>query len=165
MRDTDLAWLGGMWEGEGTISIFTHTEKTGNEKICPHVSVVNTDIGLINKMRKILEELGCNFVLHERRPKNSRHSTAWILTTRNMKYIIIFLEAVLPYLYGEKAPKAEIVLDYCKRRSEKIQRTPSKGTTPYDGEDWAAIEHFRSNNTRMTNNRSSSTTREALVQE
>ena len=165
MKDTDLAWLAGIWDGEGTISIFTHTEKTGNQKICPCVSVVNTDIAIINKVRKTLEEIGCNFVLQERQPKNSRHSKQWILTTRNMSYILLFLSAVLPYLTGNKQQAAEIIHDYCKRRNEKIQRIPSKGSTPYDEEDWSYLEKYDSMNFRRSNNRSSSTTREALVQE
>jgi len=163
MQDTDLAWLGGYWDGEGSIALFTHTERTGNTKICPTVSVINTDIALVNKSRKILEELGCNFVLHERKPKNTRHSTAWVLTTRNQDYIIKFLTAVSPYLWGEKRQKAEILLDYCQRRSAKIRRLPSAGSTPYDESDWKFVDEFKKANIRVSNNhRSSTTTREAL---
>lgn len=158
MKDTDLAWLGGIWDGEGSIALFTHKEKNGSTKICPTVSVVNTDIAIINKVRKILEEIGCSFVLQEHRPKNSRHSTRWDLITRNQKYIILFLSAVKPYLFSIKKEKAEILLDYCIRRSEKTERLPSKGSTPYDTEDWDTFNKFQEV-------RSSQTTREALAQE
>ena len=158
MKDTDLAWLGGIWDGEGSIALFTHKEKNGCTKICPTVSVVNTDIAIINKVRKILEDIGCNFVLQEHKPKNSRHSVRWDLITRNQKYIILFLEAVKPYLFSIKREKAEILLDYCKRRSDKTKRLPSKGSTPYDKEDWDTFSKFQ-------DIRSSQTTREALVQE
>lgn len=157
MQDTDLAWLGGIWDGEGSIALFSHKEKNGSTKICPTVNVLNTDIAIINKVRKLLEELGCNFVLQERRPKNSRHATQWILITRNQKYIVTFLKAVLPYLHSIKRQKAEILLEYTERRLGKIQCLPSKGSTPYDEEDWDSFNKFQ-------DIRSSQTTREAHVQ-
>lgn len=158
MKDTDLAWLGGIWDGEGSIALFTHKEKNGSTKICPTVSVCNTDIAIINKSRKIIEEMGCSFVFQEYRPKNSRHSTRWDLITRNQRYIILFLSALKPYLFSIKKEKAEILLDYCERRVKKMERLPNKGSTPYDTEDWNTFSEFQKI-------RSSQTTREALVQE
>lgn len=158
MQDTDLAWLGGIWDGEGSIAFFSHLERSGSKKLCPTVNVVNTDIAIINKVRKLLEEIGCSFSFQEYQPKNSRHSVRYDLVTRNQKYIILFLEAVSPYLFSIKKQKAEILLDYCKRRSEKCQRLPSKGSTPYDDEDYLHFNKFQEI-------RSSQTTREALAQE
>jgi len=156
MKDTDLAWLGGIWDGEGSIALFTHTERTGNKKICPCVSMCNTDIAIINKTRKLLEDIGCSFSLQELQPKNSRHKVRWDLITRNQKYIILFLEAVKPYIFSIKKEKAEILLDYCKRRSAKMERLPSKGSTPYDNTDWETLSKFKEIC-------SSETTREAHV--
>lgn len=163
IKDTDLAWLAGFWDGEGSISLFSHTERNGSKKICPCVCVVNTDIGMINKVRKILESLDCSFVLHERKPKNSKHSIAYVLTTRNMKYIIKFLTSTINYLSGEKRERAEILLDYCSRRYSKLERTPFQGSTPYDPDDWKDLEKFNSMGFKRSNNRSSTTTREETV--
>lgn len=158
MLDTDLAWLAGIWDGEGSIALFSHKERNGSIKICPTVCVVNTDIAIINKVRKILEELQCSFQLQETQPKNSRHSVKWTLTTRNQKYIVKFLKAVMPYLFSIKRQKAEILLAYTERRLEKTERLPSRGSTPYDEADWRTFSEFQQI-------RSSQTTREALVQE
>ena len=54
MKDTDLAWLGGIWDGEGSISLFQSKEKNGTFKIRPVLTVVNTDIGIVNNIQKIL---------------------------------------------------------------------------------------------------------------
>ena len=156
MQDTDLAWLGGIWDGEGSIAFFTSTEKSGTKKLKPCVNVVNTDIAIINKARKILEELGCNFVFQEYKPKNKKHSLRYDLISHNQRYIILFLQAVMPYLFSVKRQKAEMLLDYCRRRSEKIERLPSKGSTPYDKEDWAIFTEFQ-----KLPFRSSQTTRES----
>ena len=151
MKDTDLAWLAGIWDGEGSISLFTHKEKNGLTKLCPTCVVINTDIHIINKVRDILEQLDCHFVLHEYRPKNKDHKTQWRLTTRNMNYIKTFLTAILPYLVGEKKAKGEILLSYVSQRLDKLEKRNYNGTTPYDQEDW---DHY-------TAIRSSTTTREA----
>lgn len=150
MQDTDLAWLAGIWDGEGTITMFTHREKTGNTKLCPVVCIVNTDIHIINKVRSILEELNCFFSLQERKPLKSHYKQQWSFITRNMKYIKILLENINPFLVGEKKAKGEILLSYVKQRMDKMERLPSKGSTPYDKIDW---DHF-------TEIRSSQTTRE-----
>lgn len=160
MKELDLAWLAGFWDGEGSISMFSHKEKSGNWKIRPIVSVVNTDIGMINKVRKILENIGCSFHFIERKAKKRNHSTAYILQTSRMEYIIKFLNATLPYLSGEKKERAEITLSYCTKRLNTIERIPSKGSTPYDNEDWEAMEKFSQMGFKRSNNRSSTTTRE-----
>ena len=160
MKDTDLAWLAGFWDGEGTITLFTHSEKNGSRKIKTIVCVVNTDLGMISKARKILEELGCGFHMTERRPARRNHSTAWILQTNRQENIIKFLTAVLPYLSGEKKERGEILLNYCLKRNSMVQRFPSKGSTPYSEEDWDALDAFNKMGFKRSNNRSSTTTRE-----
>lgn len=127
--------------------MFTHTEKNGIVKLCPTVCVVNTDIFIINKVRGILEELGCRFSLQERKPGKAHYKTQWSFITRNMRYIKIFLEAVNPYLAGEKKAKGEILLSYVTQRIEKMERFPSAGSTPYDDADWAHYNEIRSSQT------------------
>lgn len=148
MLDTDLAWLGGIWEGEGSITMFHHTEKNGSNKLCPCCCIVNTDIHIINKVRSILEELDCKFVLHEYKDKkNPKYKLQWRITTRNMQYIKNFLEAVLPYIYGDKKARGEILLSYVTQRLAKLKRFPSKGSTPYDKEDYKYYSEIRSSQT------------------
>lgn len=161
MKDTDLAWLGGIWDGEGSIIMFSHTEKNGSKKICPTVSMVNTDLAIINKARKILEEIGCNFLFQERsKYKTKKHyKDQYALITRNQMHIVKFLEAVTPYIFSYKKEAAEIVRDYCRQRIDKMDRLPSKGSTPYDETDWSYLNAYQD---RF---RSSQTTREDHSQE
>lgn len=152
MLDTDLAWLGGIWDGEGSICLFQHKSEYEN-KIKPIIVVVNTDLSILNKIRKILEEIGCKFVLTERKKIKAHHKLTYTFSTSNSKYIKLFLENVLPHIHGEKQAKGEILLAYISQRMDKMERIPSKGSTPYDDKDWAYLEQFRS----------SSTTREAAT--
>lgn len=152
MKDTDLAWLGGFWDGEGSITMFSVKEKNGAEKIRPTISIVNTDLCLINKTRKILEEMGLNLKLQEYKSKNYRHRDRYVFITSNQRQIIIFLEHILPYVHSYKKQSGEIILEFCKRRQEKVERL-IKGSTPYEQKDWDALKAVRS----------SQTTREASV--
>lgn len=143
--DTELAWLGGIIDGEGSVIIFSHTEKNGSRKICPSVSIVNTDLGIINKARKILEELGLSFVLQDRsRYKQKKHyKDQYALISRNQKYITTLLLHITPYLFSNKRQAAELVRDYCVQRQNKVERIPNKGTTPYDEKDWEYLENYQ----------------------
>lgn len=147
MQDTDLAWLAGIWDGEGSITMFSHTEKNGSKKLCPTCLVVNTDISIINEVRRILEELECKFVIHEFKPQKDHHKMQWRITSRNMGYIVKLLSAIGPYLKGEKKARAEILLSYCTQRMQKTERTPHKGSTPYDETDWSYLAAIRSSQT------------------
>lgn len=115
IKDTDLAWLAGLWDGEGSITIFTHTEKNGRKKICPTLIVVNTDDKIIARAAEILDALGTSFALFERTPSNPKHKRAKSLSTRNRAYIKTVLDAILPYLVG-KRPQAVLTLRYVNKK-------------------------------------------------
>lgn len=147
MQDTDLAWLAGIWEGEGTILLYSRPVNDKRLQITPYVSVVNTDMGIINKTRKVIEEIGCNFSFREYRdPKGKEtYKTRYRLTSANSNQIKIFLEYILPYLFGAKKAYGETLLAFVSRRVEKAKY--QKGGLkhlPYDEEDY---EFLRSSET------------------
>lgn len=113
--EVELAWLAGLWDGEGSITIFKHLEKNGTRKLCPTILVVNTDIKIINEAKRILDSLGTSFHLFERKPGSSKHKPAFQLSTRNSQYIDKVLTAIQPYLVGKKE-QAELVIGYVRKR-------------------------------------------------
>lgn len=115
VTDLELAWLAGLWDGEGSITIFKHLERGGVRKLCPTVLVVNTDIKIINESKRILDALGTSFHLFERKSKNPKHKTSYQLSTRNTKYIDKVLTAIEPYLIGKKE-QAQLVIGYVRKR-------------------------------------------------
>lgn len=147
MKDTDLAWLAGIVDGEGCLRLFSCTEKNGDKKIKFVFNIVNTDEGIINKILEIASRLNVNFHVQELQPKNKKHRLQWRLATSNMKYIKILLEAIIPFLFGIKKARGEILLRYVNQRMNKIDVRHFNGTTPYDVEDWSYIEKFRSSET------------------
>lgn len=149
MKTTDLAWLAGMWEGEGSILLYSRPVNSKRIQITPALEITNTDIHLINECRRILEELNCNFSFMERKPKKSSHRIAYILRTQNANYIKSVLESIIPYMIGAKKAYGETLLAFVSRRIDKAkQNNKMLKHLNYDEEDYEFI-------------RSSTTTREA----
>lgn len=149
MKETDLAWLAGIWDGEGSIMLYSRPVTESRIQITPALEVTNTDILIINKCRKLLEELGCNFTLMERKPKKKQHKLAFSLRTQNAFYIKIFLEKIIPYLESVKKSYGETLLSFVSKRIEKAEKQGKVlKHLRYDSEDYEFV-------------RSSTTTREA----
>ncbi len=149
MKDTDLAWLAGIWEGEGSIMLYSRPVRNNRLQITPAMEVGNTDIHIVNKIRKLLEELGCSYSFMERMPKKGTRMF-YHIRTANSNYIKTTLEAIMPYMVGEKLAYAETLLAFVTKRIEKSQEYGGNlKQTPYDEDDYAFV-------------RSSTTTRETL---
>lgn len=148
MLTTDLAWLAGIWEGEGSVLLYSRPVNEKRLQIIPSVTVSNTDIHIMNSVRKILEEMGLQFSWREYMPKKGTRQ-CYRLTSSHAGNIKVFLEHVLPYMVGEKKAYGDTLLAFVTRRVEKAKN--QKGGLkhlPYDEEDYEFV-------------RSSTTTREA----
>jgi hypothetical protein len=131
VKDTDLAWLAGFWDGEGSITIFTHIEKNGVRKIRPTIGLTNTDENVMAHAISILDALGTSCNIQMKKSNNPKHKDAYQLTSMNMKYIQIILTAILPYLVCKKA-QATLVLRYVTKKLQYIEKGQRP---PYDDED------------------------------
>lgn len=154
MNDVELSWLAAMWEGEGSIVLYTRQHsKYDRKQIVPSVTIANTDILIINKIKQLLQKMGCEPHFKTFRRKKSTkdcHS----LTCNSLTNIKIVLEHIIPFMVGEKKAYGEIVLDYVSKRLEKIEaNNNSFKHTPYDKEDFEFVN-------KKNNVRSSTTTRE-----
>ena len=144
---TDLAWLAGIWEGEGSIMLYSRPRLKGNEQIVPSVSMGNTDIHIVNRARQIISNMGANFNFQEKHPKGGTRPF-YVVVSAHAGHIKTFLENVLPYMVGEKKAYGETLLAFVTRRVEKAKnQVGGLKHTPYDDEDRAFV-------------RSSTTTRE-----
>lgn len=110
-----LAWLAGLWDGEGTITVFNTKREDGTNKLCPSLVLVNTSESIIAESVKILDEIGVSMHLFKRKPERKEWKEAYQLTTRNMTSIKKLLETLMPYLIGKKA-QAELTLRFINLR-------------------------------------------------
>jgi len=145
VTETERAWLAGIWDGEGSLALFTNHEKNGSLKIKPVANMVNTDYGIINRAHDIMVRGGCNpYVVNRRQSaKNLKHKDVIELKCSSVPTIEALLSLITPYLCGVKKQKAEILLRYVQRRKEKF----ANGDRSYEDEDFTAVEQIRSSET------------------
>jgi len=116
-----LAWLAGIWDGEGTFSIL-YQQKSHGEAYIARITLSNTDISMINEILKILDAYDINGHLWKEEPRKKQHKAAYHITINKLKNVKTCAELMLPYLVNKK-PNAEIIIRFVNSRL-KYQRTP-----------------------------------------
>lgn len=113
--DTDLAYLAGIIDGEGTITIARAPRNDTKHRIpyhIPHVKVCNTNKELIDWIHAKFGGRNNNT-----RQANTKWSTLYYIRW-NCGKARDLLEAVLPYLRVKKV-QATVVLDFIKRMNKR----------------------------------------------
>lgn len=132
MKDTELAYLAGLVDGEGSIGLSYQTAKPSwKNKSCNHVRpqvdvVANTNFELIRVVVKLLQgfSLSPRVVSYGTDKRNARWKAAWKVYLVTLDDKKKFLELIHPYLVGKKA-QAEMVMEFLSRRSShhKVKTT------------------------------------------
>lgn len=126
-RDTDLAWLAGILDGEGFIGI-SRWEK----KIVKRVSITNTSYELLAKVSRIYHLMNLRFHWNYCKPKN-RKEEFMILTVSSYGSIKKLLNSIMPYLTSKKA-QALKMLEFISYRE----------SIPYFSPEFAVGDKFES---------------------
>lgn len=112
----ELSWLGGIWDGEGSIGIYKR-----RNYFVPSVSVSNTNEVLINKVKNILDFYNIEYyVEYSDRGKRTNARPAWAIKMESKPRVSKFLSLIKPYLVAKQG-QADLVLSWCsydKRRKE-----------------------------------------------
>ena len=111
MKRTDLAYLAGILDGEGSISIHKHKDKSSHLGYCYQlvINVANTNEWLINWIH-----LSFGGWIYKKR-MISRHYKQVYLWSASSLQAKTLLELVLPYLRIKK-PQAEIALQFQSKK-------------------------------------------------
>lgn len=119
---TRLAWLAGIVDGEGTISIYSqpchHIRKDGTRSLVlkAWLCVVNTNEHIIHEVTSILDEIGVTYYVGVHSPVLNR-KTVWRVALTSGKQVVPALKAILPYLVG-KAEQARLVIETSERKAQ-----------------------------------------------
>ncbi len=125
IKDTDLAWLAGIIDGEGSIMFFDKRkfDKRRNRQhgwIATAVSVTNCDELMIKKISNIFYDLGLHF--HYTFQHFSKLHPTWKdalkIQTTGLNQCKSLLQAIRPYLVT-KLYLAEFLLKYIEWRQDK----------------------------------------------
>lgn len=148
MKQTDIAWLAGIMEGEGTFSIY-HQKRTGTDtdQLRATISLTNTDPALINKAYDIFKSFGVEMHIHEYKNKKGSTRPVYDMQTAKATNVQIICQQLLPFLFGEKKAKAEMLQRFVEKRIAKLGTVRDTRRGKYDDEDWTAFHEFRSSQT------------------
>lgn len=153
--EAEIAWLSGVIEGEGSLALSAWNRRdehaSRNPKISVTVKIYNTDAAIISKCVEILGKLGINPHLKEReqRPIPKRDGGEYksvdpmlTLTVSKLDTALRLVRTVRPWLFGNKAARAELIVSYLERRLAKVAASGSHRQCPYDDEDIGFVEQF-----------------------
>ena len=121
--ELNMYWFAGFFEAEGWFSLMKTTRiYKGNEvnMYVPVCGICNTDFQILDGIERLLKSNGIVYQLHLRKPRQATHKKSWQINMQGMKRSIAFIEWILPFVMGEKKNKAKGILEFCKRRKEKV---------------------------------------------
>lgn len=171
--EAEIAWLAGILEGEGTVSLaaWVRNENVagnngnigpGTMKVGANLKFYNTDAGIIAKVIDVLSRLGIQYHLKEREqkpmPRQNGEGTYGgadpMLTVTISKLGVAYRLAKLlyPWCFGEKKHRLSMMIQYLAQRFAKTESTGL--ATPYDVEDLRIVSEFYSRFARRPDNNS-----------
>ena len=137
---TEVAWMAGMLEGDGHITMrFNRVGKAAKKAyILTAVEFVNTDKAIIEEVVRVCKMLGVNmYVKCSKQGSHGKRMALWRCSTHRMKSAKPLLEAMYPYLVGEKKQRAEYMLQFIASRAKTLQTQHHPGwnnPVPYTDE-------------------------------
>lgn len=157
--ESEIAWLAGIIEGEGTVALSCWQRKPGvKPKIGTEIKLYNTDSGLINKAIEIVNKLGINPYISQR-DMSPMHMVGGekyggvdpMLTVTVKKIGDTFKLASLlrPWFFGDKAGRLDLMIQYLGKRLEKISEGGK--ALPLDIEDIKVVANFYKSHVKRNN--------------
>ncbi len=145
VKETDKAWLAGFLEGDGYITMSSYLaakkKKDSGLVVSPVIGFSNQDALLIERAKKICDALAGGGVWLSENNKDfaysypSKYNTVINLSVRRLSACSKILEALIPYLAGQKAARARLLLEFVNRRM-------SHPSQPYDSEEIGMVRTF-----------------------
>ena len=131
VTNTTLAWLAGIWDGEGTFGIYRNVRrKDGKWSYCGRLTLSNTSILMISEIIRISELLGVKVdIWKEKKSRKINHKKAIHLTLNRIDSVKKVCELLLPYLVAKK-DRAELLIRFLdSRQSYKriVKQDPKTG--------------------------------------
>jgi|SRR6185437_3541732 len=119
-QERSLAWLAGIIDGEGSVSVQVYTLPNGRVRLTPFVGIVNSDIGILDECKRILKEIGAEFRICAK-PLSTGKFTGSLrcenLRLDGMKPVKALLLVIGPYLRSVKRENAAVILRYLESRA------------------------------------------------
>lgn len=125
--DTRLAWLAGIIEGEGWISLglvkSIKKDKSSYPAYVPNMGLTNTDLSIVEEAERVLDKLGVKYraqlrKAHIGKDGISRKEKKEISCATHESFLIL-ASAIRPYMIGEKKDRLDKVVKFIELRKSK----------------------------------------------
>jgi hypothetical protein len=121
VRETDLAWLAGIIDGEGCFCIFTNNNRSNraiNPSISANLTITNSNCLLLNRCREILDAFEIKYLYHDPKNGHQRGRKVMRIKIKNYSSLKRIIELTLPFLVG-KVEQAKLVLEFVSLAGER----------------------------------------------
>jgi hypothetical protein len=111
----DLAWLGGMWEADGSVSLFNNKCSAKYKQYEPVMQFVNTDILIAKEVMRILGRIGVGYYQFTRIQTGLGTKLRYEIRIAGFKRCSTFLRYMIPYMVGCKKQRSALIkkfIDY-----------------------------------------------------
>lgn len=145
IHETDLAWLAGAIEADGSVGMgFQKSSGANGKKLFatkPNIAFTNQDALIIEKVSKIVQQVaGKNMFVREVKSGYPNGDSSMSLILTGLRAVRDALTAIEPYMVGVKGAKARLLMTYLNSRLSR-QRT-GQGNPPYNHDELLIIKHF-----------------------
>jgi len=121
MRESDLAYIAGLFDGEGSITYKQYNETKKNRDGSPRKTLtwrIVMEISMTNQsvLRWVCEVLGCGTVRPKKVPKGCQKQWRWRASFRDAYYICC---AIYPYVHVKYEKVTSIIKHYNQLEKRK----------------------------------------------
>ena len=141
---TESAYLAGLWDGEGSITLWKNIRKeTGNPRLIASLVFINTNLKMIEWVEDKLAKINATFHRYVIR-YDGKQKDCYQQTARNREAVERTIRTILPYLVAKKK-QAEIVLSFVLSRKEQLRKSNGKPSSscPYTDKEFAMETEIR----------------------
>jgi len=152
--DVELAWLAGVLECDGSVTLSCLVRRNGAKpKMGVELKIYNTDGGIIAKAVSIMERLGISPYVIERTQKTidmkngkqygDKTKPMIAVTVKKLASAYLLGKLLHPMMFGEKKHRLTLVIQFLARRLAKIEAAGGNfRQVCYDKEDCAIVVDF-----------------------
>ncbi len=140
-----VGWLAGIVDGEGTVSLTISRRANRSQMIrtTPKVIIANTDAGIIDRCLLAFKQIGVgNYAQNVRRPPGhvmgvpvAKFKPVTVLEVSGLNRVRVLLTAIRPFLAGEKAQRADLLLTFIVGRIGYSESSEKARNMAYRKED------------------------------
>lgn len=147
-----LAYLGGLWDGEGHFGIDKLTGKNGKFAYKAFIAISNTDPALINAFTDFCDSEKISYHIRIRAESAKGRRQQYEIQITGLSSVERFVAMIIPFLRGWKREEAKMALNFVRNRIARNSEPPERtiqgrfignGKAPYTDKDVSMYEEYK----------------------